>query len=138
MNGTAQCWGANYYGQLGSNSTVDRATPADVRDFWGSVQGVVALSSGNDHSCVVFAGGGMSCWGDNYYDQLGDGTQTQRNVATPIASLSLVSRAAAGWYDSCARRANGTAWCWGANYYGEVGDGTQSTRSSPVQLTAFP
>ncbi len=142
VDDTVQCWGANYYGQLGEPSTVggSSVSPVTVRVAAGVLHGVVALTSGNDHSCVVVAGGGLSCWGDNYYYQLGDGTQTQRNVATPIAGLTLLSRVSAGWSHGCARRANGTVACWGMNTYGELGDGTYTARSTPTFLstTLFP
>jgi alpha-tubulin suppressor-like RCC1 family protein len=141
VDSTVQCWGANYYGQLGTNSTVGSSSvPVDVHlSNNGLLMNGVALSSGNDHSCAVAADGSLACWGDNYYDQLGDGTQNQRNFAMPISGVTLVSRIAAGWTHSCARRANGTAWCWGMNLYGEIGDGTLTPRPSPIQLgTQFP
>jgi alpha-tubulin suppressor-like RCC1 family protein len=31
--GGAKCWGNNYYGQLGDNSTTERLTPVDVVGF---------------------------------------------------------------------------------------------------------
>ncbi len=142
VDDTVQCWGANYYGQLGANTSAGWwTTPLVVRSPDGSVlHGAVALSSGNDHGCAILASGGLTCWGDNYYHQLGDGTVTQRNAATPIAGLSLLSRIGAGWTHGCARRANGTTWCWGDNTNGEIGDGTTTPRATPVQLSTsqFP
>ena len=50
------------------------ATPDDVE--------VKALASGVYHTCVVTTTGGVRCWGDNVYGQLGDGTTNGRNIPT--------------------------------------------------------
>ena len=40
------------------------------------------------HSCAVSSSGGVSCWGYNYYGQVGDGSTTQRNTPVSVAGLS--------------------------------------------------
>jgi hypothetical protein len=85
-NGHVICWGEVMRGELGDGTTgyVSRLRPAaEVTGITDAVQ----ISAGRDHVCVVRASGGVSCWGDNGYGQLGDGTTTPR--PRPVAVLGL-------------------------------------------------
>src|SRR6478672_10495506 len=52
-NGTAKCWGANVYGQLGNGSTTGSSRPVAV----SGLTNAVAISVGVSHSCALLAGG---------------------------------------------------------------------------------
>ena len=67
-DGGAWCWGQNDYGQLGDGTTTDRHTPVAVS---GLASGVTALAAGKSHTCALTAAGGVQCWGNNFYGQLG-------------------------------------------------------------------
>jgi alpha-tubulin suppressor-like RCC1 family protein len=78
-SGALTCWGDNAAGQLGDGTTTDGLVPVDVA---GLSSGVVGVAPGNKHTCAIVAPATLTCWGDNAYGQLGDGTTIARLTAT--------------------------------------------------------
>jgi alpha-tubulin suppressor-like RCC1 family protein len=79
--------------------------------------------------------GGIKCWGDNIYGQLGDGTSIVRTTPVYVAGLtSAASTISAGLSHSCTILEAGGAKCWGANGSGQLGDGTTTNRTMPVDV----
>lgn len=78
--GGVKCWGYNGNGQLGDGSTNDRLIPVDVT---GLGSGVIAVSVGGDHTCALTSIGGVKCWGNGSYGQLGDGSNSSHSL-TPV------------------------------------------------------
>jgi alpha-tubulin suppressor-like RCC1 family protein len=96
---------------------------------------VHTLAAGSGHICAVTDLGGVYCWGWNLMGQLGDGTQTQRNVPTPVVGLANgVRDLAANRWHTCALSGAGGVKCWGDNSLGQLGDGTQTNRMAPVDV----
>ncbi len=129
--GAVKCWGDNFYGQLGDGSTTTRLTPVDVVGLSG---GIMATSVGNLHTCALTGAGGVSCWGDNFYGQLGDGSTTNRLMPVGVVGLSGGVMALSGGYHTCALTAAGGAKCWGDNVFGQLGDGTAGYRTYPMPV----
>jgi alpha-tubulin suppressor-like RCC1 family protein len=64
---------------------------------------IVQIASGENYTCALTEGGGVKCWGDNGFGQLGDGTVTQRLAPVNVLGLtSGVTAIAAGWEHTCA------------------------------------
>jgi alpha-tubulin suppressor-like RCC1 family protein len=83
--GTVECWGDDFYGQVGDNAAAtDEPTPVAV----ATLTNVTVIGAGNYHSCAVVTGGTMSCWGSNASYQLGDGTaNATQNTPVPVLGL---------------------------------------------------
>ena len=110
--GGIKCWGWNFWGQLGANTTATMGPASDV-------------SAGGGHTCAILVGGSIKCWGANYSHQLGDGTVFPSQVPVTVLGLSAQAvKVAAGGSHTCAILVSGGVQCWGANAYGQLGDGT--------------
>jgi alpha-tubulin suppressor-like RCC1 family protein len=130
--GSVKCWGRNYNGQLGDETTTQRETPVSVV---GLGSGVTALAGGGSHTCALTAGGGAKCWGYNEDGQLGDGTTAQRLTPVGVSGLgSGVTALAAGDRHTCALTAGGGVRCWGRNNYSQLGDGREIDLLTPVDV----
>jgi alpha-tubulin suppressor-like RCC1 family protein len=127
---SVKCWGDDEYGQLGYGQMEDyRFTPMDLA---GLERSVVRISADGGQTCALTIYGGVSCWGNNRYGQLGDGTAEVRNSPVQVTGLTEdVAYIAAGWNHTCALVAGRGMQCWGWNYYGQLGDGTKASRTVP-------
>jgi alpha-tubulin suppressor-like RCC1 family protein len=133
ISGGVKCWGGNFSGAVGDNSSTTRLAPVDVT---GLTSGVSVLSGGRSHNCVVRSTGEARCWGDNSFGQLGDNSTTLRRTSVAVSGLgSGVTSIAAGDYHSCALLSTGAVKCWGSNSFGQVGDNTATVqRNTPVDV----
>jgi alpha-tubulin suppressor-like RCC1 family protein len=130
-----KCWGRNDAGQLGNGSTVDSPVPVDVA---GLSSGVVAVSSGELHTCVLTSQGGVKCWGFNAEFELGNDSTISSSVPVDVVGLSAgIVAIDAGFAHTCASTNGGGIKCWGANDKGEIGDGTTNAASVPVDVTGL-
>ncbi len=84
------------------------------------VSAATAASAGSNFSMVLLGDGTVWSWGDNYFGQLGNGTDEDRFVPGQIQGLSGVVAVQASGSMAVALRSDGTVWAWG----GTTGGGT--------------
>ncbi len=143
-DGTVAAWGANHFGQLGTNTPTDgNSVPLAVMSS-GVLSGktVVAVAAGYAHSMALCSDGTLAAWGWNYHGQLGNNS-TNENFSVPVAvvrggvlSSKTVVTVAAGGKHSLALCSDGTVAAWGANDDGDLGNNSTSDSSVPVAVTS--
>jgi alpha-tubulin suppressor-like RCC1 family protein len=95
------------------------------------------VSAGLRHSCAL-SGDGVDCWGENFFGQVGNGTESASVPnAVPVSGLRGAVSVSSGTYGSCALLSNGSASCWGGGEYGSLGNGGTKGSSSPVQVSGI-
>ncbi len=140
QDGLLYGWGGNHRGQVGHGSVggdVPRPVPVSLDSLPGrpSVQQVAA---GTFHSCALWSGGLLACWGSNDTGCLGLGDTTDRDRPTPVRMEGVLSgrgvvQVDAGFNFTCAVSSDGNVICWGANYCSHAVHGNMDrTACSPV------
>lgn len=127
------CWGMNFYGQLGDGT--DRHSAIAVAVAGLSRVPIVAIGVGTFHSCGVTSWGAVKCWGRGEDGQLGNGDVIEQHAPRTMPGLIKgVASIAVGGSHNCALKATGEVVCWGSGEWGALGNGDPSNSSSPVQV----
>jgi alpha-tubulin suppressor-like RCC1 family protein len=86
------CWGENVYGQLGDGTYTQRSLPVSLAD---PPSPAIAVSTGDEHTCILHTNGTASCLGRNQSGELGNGTTTgdscANDASTCVAKAALVT-----------------------------------------------
>jgi alpha-tubulin suppressor-like RCC1 family protein len=138
-DGTAYCWGDNYFGQLGATTSASCAPTGACSPIPLAVSGghlFKAITAGAYGTCGITVNGVLKCWGtQGFNNQIRlDAPTTVRFAATGDSVWSMVGHTDGG-LNGCGLATGGVAACWGLNNYGQLGLGAiGSTRSNPVPV----
>ena len=153
--GSIDCWGDNDYGGLGNGT--DGGPESCLSYNYCSTKPVpvsgitdaTAISVGNfGNACALLPTGGVDCWGDDAWGQLGDSTDTDLDECengdhpcspnpVQIDGITDAIEVTVGGASICTRSPTGGVDCWGNNEYGQLGDGTTENSDVPVQVSGI-
>lgn len=126
--GTVSCWGNSEQGKLGNPTSIALGeTP--VMPY--RVEGAVSISSNYEFTCVLHQSGNISCWGNNWAGQLGNGATGWGEFGPdnfspwPVYAdgISDAIQVAAGGSHTCSLNQDKSVSCWGSNNFGTLGNG---------------
>lgn len=135
-DGRVSCWGENSLGQLGNGESGEEArslVPVSV----SSITDATDIATGSRHSCALLSDGTISCWGNNYFGQLGNGESGRElfytdtsdgfvfsDLPVQVPGIDDAIDVAAGSSHTCAIHGDSSVSCWGSNRYGQLGYGS--------------
>jgi alpha-tubulin suppressor-like RCC1 family protein len=130
-DGTLWGFGANYYGDIGNNSSsaVTEFTQIGNSNNWSKI------SAGYGSTLGIRTDGSLWGWGFNSYGQIGDGTMSSKSSPVQIGTLKDWETVLSSSYYSLAVKKNGTLWSWGDNTYGQLGNEESQFSLIPVNNT---
>ena len=129
-DGTAACWGDNYFGRL-AIGTSPRLIPGAVTSGALAGKTVTNITVGAYHACALLSDGTAACWGWNDSGQLGDGTTTDSQL-TPVA---VTGGGLAVRSDATSVLVNGTTYQIRVRALNSAGSGAASAAMSGVPFT---
>ena len=126
-----KCWGYNYYGQLGIDSTTQQNTPQTVSFSTNQIPKFVSVDSYS--TCVIFEDSRAMCMGQLYSWFSGSSSALIMYTPEYLVRFSEIGKdeVSAGYYHTCAILVNGSLKCMGYNIYGQIGIGSTTTQKSP-------
>lgn len=131
-----KCWGYNFHGELGDNSTLNREAPVDVEGLTSTVK---AITAGAHHTCAIMSDESAMCWGYNAHGELGNGTNENQIAPVKVLELGMgAGRIDSKSYHTCALTNDNIIKCWGVNSKGQLGNGTDENRALPDIVNGLP
>jgi len=94
-----------------------------------------SLSAGERHTCVLTTTGGVKCWGENAWGQLGLGNSTRQTTPVVAPAWGTSVLAMAGGEHACALLTTGAVTCAGPGVGGVTPLAVTSLGTSVVALT---
>jgi alpha-tubulin suppressor-like RCC1 family protein len=129
--GRVLCWGANSFGQLGTNGTESSGVPVPVAGDTRFTQ----VGAGEFHTCAIAADSLAWCWGYNGNSELGNGA-LGASVLSParVSNSPRFNTITAGIRHTCGVAVDGSAHCWGRNGWGETGTPPFEHPATPARV----
>lgn len=92
----------------------------------------IKISAWN-HSLALGSDGTVWSWGDNFWGNVGDGTQIDRYEPIQVLDDAKDISASKGWF-SLALKKDGTVWGWGSNAGGQIGQASSGPVTTPTPI----
>ena len=134
-DGRVSCWGENSLGQLGNGESEEEAR-SSVPVSVSGITDAADIATGSRHSCALLSDGTISCWGNNYFGQLGNGESGREffggntpdgfvfsDLPALVPGIDDAIDVAAGESHTCAIHRDSSVSCWGHNGNGQLGSG---------------
>jgi alpha-tubulin suppressor-like RCC1 family protein len=132
MDGTLDCWGANYLGAFGNGTEAASALP--VTAAGGAAYASFAAT--RTGTCALAADGRAQCWGPGEYGAVGNGSWAKALSPVDVAGghhfTALASSGSSDWV--CGIAEQGRAYCWGFGLFGQLGGGLFDSQPQPVPV----
>jgi alpha-tubulin suppressor-like RCC1 family protein len=161
-NGTIECWGYNFRGELGDGTTMPRDRPVRVRGITDAVaisgtcalrkngdvacwppvpplgvaglHNAIAISAIGSLGCAVRKDGRVLCWELEARTRERGAPWSARGIPG-ISDAKTVSVGGDGHVEhACALRATGEVACWGNSEEGQLGLGLTVIKPSPTEV----
>jgi prepilin-type N-terminal cleavage/methylation domain-containing protein len=131
--GKLQCSGEDSQEQLGNGALGNRTSFTDEGNGFNDW---ISIAGDYGGGCGIRNNGRAYCWGLNTSGQLGDATNTSRNIPTEVngSHTDWTHIVKADSY-ACGIRNGGRAYCWGAGGNGNLGDGLSTTTNTPIEVS---
>ncbi|MEO1059332.1 MAG: hypothetical protein AAFY28_20700, partial [Actinomycetota bacterium] len=141
-DGAVTCWGSDADGQLGNGpGSADVTAPSGTITLPNGST-AAAVSTGNAHTCARLSGGALTCWGADFFGQLGNGPAGPEEAPNGTIDLGTNTTAldvAASAGHTCAVLNTGAATCWGNDAFGQLGNGPGADNvATPTGTVALP
>ena len=151
QGGNISCWGENDAGQLGNGQSTgylkstgdwkDGTTDSSVPVGADGITDATAITADGGHSCALHQDSTITCWGNNWNGQLGNGAKSYfSSLPVEVGGITDATAIAAGFDHSCALHQTGAVSCWGANSDGQLGNGQSgedADSSVPVRVNGI-
>ena len=134
-DGTVRCWGRSDTGSLGdgtppADSLASIPHPVAVT----GLQDASEVSVGGTHVCALRRTGTVACWGDNRWNQLGNGSTDPASLPTEVPNVGDATDIASSQVRTCVVLSAGAVICWGDNDKGQLGTGVPSKSAGPATV----
>ncbi len=129
--GHVDCWGDNADGQLGNGTATSSDVPVAVT---GITKATAVTGDESGSFCALLSTGGVACWGEAIWGQLGNGSTANSDVPVRVKNLTTAVAVTGGDDDFCALLSTGGVDCWGEASSGQLGNGSTANSDVPVSV----